>query len=197
MPYNLNMENIITHNMTRDMLPSISSTILHVRYSEHANSKSVQSSPPLDGTCLNGWPLRDVALIFSFQTSCTIDKVRILLKLPSHEFGVCWKFTRYGLFYHKMHNWWYRRLTNWDDRHQKLHWWNIYSAWWLDLLLCFTYCNNYGICTIFLIYFSFYSLLFCVKSSMMAGAITFHIEFSPVLGVELKFISLYYLGSSW
>ena len=45
MPYNLNMENIIIHNKTRDMLPSISSTILHVRYSEHANSKSVQSSP--------------------------------------------------------------------------------------------------------------------------------------------------------
>ena len=39
------MENIIIHNKTRDMLPSISSTILHVRYSEHANSKSVQSSP--------------------------------------------------------------------------------------------------------------------------------------------------------
>ena len=45
MPYNLNMENIIIHNRTRDMLLSISSTILHVRYSEHANSKSVQSSP--------------------------------------------------------------------------------------------------------------------------------------------------------
>ena len=45
MPYNLNMENIIIHDKTRDMLPSISSTILHVRYSEHANSKSVQSSP--------------------------------------------------------------------------------------------------------------------------------------------------------
>ena len=44
MPYNLNMENIIIHNKTRDMLPSISSTIIHVRYSEHANSKSVQSS---------------------------------------------------------------------------------------------------------------------------------------------------------
>ena len=39
------MENIIIHNKTRDMLPSISSTILHVRYNEHANSKSVQSSP--------------------------------------------------------------------------------------------------------------------------------------------------------
>ena len=45
MSYNLNMENIIIHNKTRDMLPSISSTILHMRYSEHANSKSVQSSP--------------------------------------------------------------------------------------------------------------------------------------------------------
>ena len=45
MPYNFNMENIIIHNKTRDMLPSISSTILHMRYSEHANSKSVQSSP--------------------------------------------------------------------------------------------------------------------------------------------------------
>ena len=45
MPYNLNMENIIIHSKTRDMLPSISSTILHVRYSEHANSKSVLSSP--------------------------------------------------------------------------------------------------------------------------------------------------------
>ena len=45
MPYNLNMENIIIHNKTRDMPPSISSTILHVRYSEHANSKIVQSSP--------------------------------------------------------------------------------------------------------------------------------------------------------
>ena len=45
MPYNLNMEIIIIHNKTRDMLPSISNTILHVRYSEHANSKSVQSSP--------------------------------------------------------------------------------------------------------------------------------------------------------
>ena len=45
MQYNLNMENIILHNKTRDMLPSISSTILHVRYSEHANSKSVQSFP--------------------------------------------------------------------------------------------------------------------------------------------------------
>ena len=45
MPYNLNMENIIIHNKTRDMLPSISSTILHARYSELANSKSVQSSP--------------------------------------------------------------------------------------------------------------------------------------------------------
>ena len=33
------------HNKTRDLLPSISSTILHVRDSEHANSKSVQSSP--------------------------------------------------------------------------------------------------------------------------------------------------------
>ena len=45
MPYNLNMENIIIHDKTCDMLLSISSTILHVRYSEHANSKSVQSSP--------------------------------------------------------------------------------------------------------------------------------------------------------
>ena len=45
MPYSLNMENIIIHTETRDMLPSISSTILHVRYSEHANSKSVQNSP--------------------------------------------------------------------------------------------------------------------------------------------------------
>ena len=45
MPYNLDMENIIIHNKTCDMLPSISSTILHVRYSEDANSKSVQSSP--------------------------------------------------------------------------------------------------------------------------------------------------------
>ena len=45
MPYNLNMKNIIIHNKTHDMLPSISSTILHERYSEHANSKSVQSSP--------------------------------------------------------------------------------------------------------------------------------------------------------
>ena len=45
MPYNLYKENIIIHNKTRDILPSISSTILHVRYSEHANSKSVQSSP--------------------------------------------------------------------------------------------------------------------------------------------------------
>ena len=45
MPYNLDTENIIIHNKTRDMLPSISSTILHVRYNEHANSKSVQSSP--------------------------------------------------------------------------------------------------------------------------------------------------------
>ena len=39
------MENIIIQNKTRDMLLSISSTILHVRCSEHANSKSVQSSP--------------------------------------------------------------------------------------------------------------------------------------------------------
>ena len=45
MPYNLNMENIIIHTKTCDMLPSISSTILHVRCSEHVNSKSVQSSP--------------------------------------------------------------------------------------------------------------------------------------------------------
>ena len=45
MPYSLSMENIIIHNKTHDMLPSISSTILHVRYSEHANSKIVQSSP--------------------------------------------------------------------------------------------------------------------------------------------------------
>ena len=45
MPYNLNMENIIIHNKTHDMLPSISRTILQVRYSEHVNSKSVQSSP--------------------------------------------------------------------------------------------------------------------------------------------------------
>ena len=45
MPYNLNMKNIIIHNKTRDMLPSISSTIIYVRCSEHANSKSVQSSP--------------------------------------------------------------------------------------------------------------------------------------------------------
>ena len=45
MPYNLNMENIIVHNKTHDMLPSISSTILRVKYSELANSKSVQSSP--------------------------------------------------------------------------------------------------------------------------------------------------------
>ena len=45
MPYNLDMENTIIHNKTHDMLPSISSTILHVRYSEHANWKSVQSSP--------------------------------------------------------------------------------------------------------------------------------------------------------
>ena len=43
--HNLNMENIIIHNKTRDMPPSISSTILHVRYSEHTDSKSVQSSP--------------------------------------------------------------------------------------------------------------------------------------------------------
>ena len=43
--HNLNMENIIIHNKTRDMHPSISSTILHVRYSEHADFKSVQSSP--------------------------------------------------------------------------------------------------------------------------------------------------------
>ena len=45
MSYNLNKKNIIIHNKTRDMLPSISSTILHVRYSEHGNSKSVQSAP--------------------------------------------------------------------------------------------------------------------------------------------------------
>ena len=45
MPYNLNMENIIIHTKTCDMLPSISSNILHVNYSEHAISKSVQSSP--------------------------------------------------------------------------------------------------------------------------------------------------------
>ena len=45
MPYNLNIENIIIHNKTRDMLPFIFSTILHVRCSEHANSKSVQSPP--------------------------------------------------------------------------------------------------------------------------------------------------------
>ena len=45
MPYNRYVENIIIHNKTRDMLPSISSNILHVRLSEHANSKSVQSSP--------------------------------------------------------------------------------------------------------------------------------------------------------
>ena len=47
MPGNLNMENIIIHSKTRDMLPFISSTILHVRYSEHANSKSVQKFPHL------------------------------------------------------------------------------------------------------------------------------------------------------
>ena len=44
-PYNLDMENIIIHTKTRDVLPSISSTTLHRRYNEHANSKSVQSSP--------------------------------------------------------------------------------------------------------------------------------------------------------
>ena len=44
MPYNLDMENIMIHNKTCDMLTSISSTILHVRYSEHANSKGVQIS---------------------------------------------------------------------------------------------------------------------------------------------------------
>ena len=49
MPYNLNMENIIIHNKTRDMPPSISSTILHVRCSEHANSK-VSKVPPFDGS---------------------------------------------------------------------------------------------------------------------------------------------------
>ena len=47
MPYNLNMENIIVHNKTHDMLPSISSTILRVKYSEHANSKSVPKFPHL------------------------------------------------------------------------------------------------------------------------------------------------------
>ena len=45
MAYNLNMENIEIYNETRDMLPSISSTMLQVRCSEHASSKSVQSSP--------------------------------------------------------------------------------------------------------------------------------------------------------
>ena len=45
MAYNLNVENIIIHDKTCDMPPSISSTILHVRYIEHANSKSVQSFP--------------------------------------------------------------------------------------------------------------------------------------------------------
>ena len=53
MPYKLNMENIIIHNKTRDMLPSISSTILHARYSELANSKSVQSFDGRDFT-ING-----------------------------------------------------------------------------------------------------------------------------------------------
>ena len=53
MPYNLNMENIIIQTKTRDMLPSITSTILHVRYSDHANSKSVQSSPI--GSTLTYW----------------------------------------------------------------------------------------------------------------------------------------------
>ena len=45
MPYNINMEINIIQNKTHDMLPSISSTILHVRCSEYANSESVQSSP--------------------------------------------------------------------------------------------------------------------------------------------------------
>ena len=62
MPYNLNMENIIIHNETRDMLPSISSTILHVRYSDYANSKSVQSSPI--------WRYRVVMIHFDHNTIC-------------------------------------------------------------------------------------------------------------------------------
>ena len=45
MAYDINMENIEIYNETRDMLPSISSTMLQVRCSEHASSKSVQSSP--------------------------------------------------------------------------------------------------------------------------------------------------------
>ena len=70
MPYNLNMENIIIHDKTRDMPPSISSTILHVRYSEHANSKSVQSSPIWQYVIFQG-----ILVIDSWGISCDIAPI--------------------------------------------------------------------------------------------------------------------------
>ena len=55
MPYNLNMENIIIYNNTRDMPPSISSTILHVRCREHAENmqtQKVSKVPPFNSSAL-------------------------------------------------------------------------------------------------------------------------------------------------
>ena len=95
MPYNLNMENIIKHNKTRDMLPSISSTILHVRYSEHANWKSVQSSPI--------WRYMISLCCVEFQRwifkGTYILEIRIIIKMAADS--IIWSFTCFVLNQYK------------------------------------------------------------------------------------------------
>ena len=88
MPYNLNMKNIIIHNKTCDMLPSISSTILHVRYSEHANSKSIQISP-FDGSknrSLGNMGKNDLCKL---TTEHTILKTAYILVCTLSSSGAC------------------------------------------------------------------------------------------------------------
>ena len=85
MPYNLNMENIIIHDKTCDMLPSISSTILHVRYSEYANSKSVQSSP-IWRYIWTIYRRQEVTILMCvIVTICQIDNPRLIMN-TMHQF---------------------------------------------------------------------------------------------------------------
>ena len=58
MPYNLNMENIIIHNKTRDMLPSI--------------SKSVQSSPIWRFLFVDNAEIGTVSILSSHQNKAYI-----------------------------------------------------------------------------------------------------------------------------
>ena len=48
MPFNFNLENIVLQKKTRDMSPSISTTMLRVKYCKHSNPKA-SKAPPFDG----------------------------------------------------------------------------------------------------------------------------------------------------